>query len=97
MQLGMTVNVFFAPATDGQLVLPPALAGDPQPAVWVVDPATAKRSKPVTVGQFREDMSRSSARAGDVVVTAGVHKLRAGQPVRIADSHGTPTTLQARN
>jgi len=31
------------------------------------------------------------------VVTAGVHKLRAGQAVRIADSRGQPTSLQAQN
>jgi RND family efflux transporter MFP subunit len=102
-QLGMTANVLFAPATDSQLVLLPlsALAGDSaQPAVWVVDPATSQvRSKPVTVGQFREDgvSITGGLVPGDIVVTAGVHKLRAGQPVRIADSHGTPTTLQARN
>jgi len=32
-----------------------------------------------------------------VVVTAGVHKLRAGQAVRVADAHGVLTTQQARN
>jgi len=102
-QLGMTANVVFAPANDSQLVLLPlsALAGDrAQPAVWVVDPVTSQvRSKPVTVGQFREDgVSIIGGLApGDVVVTAGVHKLRAGQAVRIADAHGLPTSQQARN
>ena len=102
-QLGMTANVLFAPATDSQLVLLPlsALSGDrAQPLVWIVDPSTSQvRSKPVTVGQFREDgVSITGGLApGDVVVTAGVHKLRAGQAVRIADSHGTPEALQARN
>jgi len=102
-QLGMTANVAFAPAADSQLVLLPlsALAGDrAQPAVWVVDPATGKvQMKPVTVGQFREDgVSITGGLApGDVVVTAGVHKLRAGQAVRVADAHGAPTTQQARN
>ena len=102
-QLGMTANVVFAPAADAQLVLLPlsALAGDrTQPAVWVVDPATGQvRLKPVTVGQFREDgvSITGGLAAGDVVVTAGVHKLRAGQSVRIADAHGTPLTQQASN
>ena len=89
-QLGMTANVLFTPANDSQLVLLPlsALAGDrAQPTVWVVDPSTSQvRAKPVTVGQLREDgVSITGGLApGDVVVTAGVHKLRAGQTVRIA-------------
>jgi RND family efflux transporter MFP subunit len=101
-QLGMTANVLFANAPDAQLVLLPlsALAGDrAQPAVWVVDPATGQvRSRPVTVGQYREDgvSITSGLAAGDVVVTAGVHKLRAGQTVRIAEA-GAPASLQARN
>jgi multidrug efflux pump subunit AcrA (membrane-fusion protein) len=99
----MTANVLFAPSADTQLVLLPlsALAGDrSQPAVWVVDPATHQvRMKPVTVGQFREDgVSITGGLApGDIVVTAGVHKLRAGQAVRIADSHGAAATQQAQN
>jgi multidrug efflux system membrane fusion protein len=102
-QLGMTANVLFAPSSDSQLVLLPlsALAGDrAQPAVWVVDPATSQvRMKPVTVGQFREDgvSITGGLVAGDLVVTAGVHKLRAGQTVRVADARGEPATRQAKN
>ena len=102
-QLGMTANVLFTPTADSQLVLLPlsALAGDrAQPAVWVVDPSTSQvRMKPVTVGQFREDgvSITGGLAAGDVVVTAGVHKLRAGQAVRIADAGGLPASLQAQN
>ncbi len=102
-QLGMTANVLFNPTSDSELVLLPlsALAGDSaQPAVWVVDPATSQvRMKRVTVGQFREDgvSITSGLAAGDIVVTAGVHKLREGQAVRIADAHGAPATLHAQN
>jgi RND family efflux transporter MFP subunit len=101
-QLGMTANVLFANAADAQAVLLPlsALAGDrAQPAVWVVDPASGQvTSRPVTVGQYREDgvSITDGLSAGDVVVTAGVHKLRAGQTVRIAQVRA-PVSLQARN
>jgi RND family efflux transporter MFP subunit len=87
-QLGMTANVIFNRAGEGSQVLLPlsALAGErSQPAVWIVDPATSQvRLKPVTVGQYREDgVSITGGLAeGDVVVTAGVHKLRAGQAVK---------------
>ena len=89
-QLGMTANVLFNSSVDSQAVLLPlsALAGDrARPAVWIVDAATSQvRLRPVTIGQFREDgVSITSGLApGDVVVTAGVHKLRAGQSVRVA-------------
>ena len=56
-------------------------------AVWVVDPATSKvRLRPVTVGQFREDgvTVTSGLKPGEVVVIAGVHKLRPDQQVRVA-------------
>ena len=89
-QLGMTANVAFAAAGDATTVLLPlsALAGDrAQPVVWVVDPATSQvRPRTVTVGEYREDgvAITQGLNAGDLVVTAGVHKLRAGQAVRLA-------------
>jgi multidrug efflux system membrane fusion protein len=84
----MPPNLIFRRGGDGSLVvLPlPARAGArSQPAVWVVDPATSQvRLKPVTVGQYREDgVSITGGLAeGDLVVTAGVHKLRPGQAVK---------------
>ena len=95
-QLGMTANVLFNPAADASLVLLPlsALAGDrSQPAVWVVDPASRQvKLRPVSIGQFREDgvTVTGGLAAGEIVVTAGVHKLRAGQVVRVAESAATP-------
>ncbi|HEY2629553.1 MAG TPA: efflux RND transporter periplasmic adaptor subunit [Usitatibacter sp.] len=100
-QLGMTANVLFNPAADAGVVLLPlsALAGsDKAPAVWIVDPTTSRvKLRPVAVGQFREDgvTITSGLNAGDVVVTAGVHKLRNDQPVRIADAGTSPS--QASN
>ncbi|APV50586.1 hypothetical protein BWI17_13345 [Betaproteobacteria bacterium GR16-43] len=91
-QIGMTANVIFRPASDAALVLLPltAIAGERDaPAVWVVDPKTnAVQPRRVKVGQFREDGATvtEGLASGEVVVTAGVHKLRAGQVVRISES-----------
>jgi multidrug efflux system membrane fusion protein len=89
-QLGMTANVVFGGGADAALVLLPlsAIAGDAQaPGVWVVDPQTSRvKLRRVTVAQFREDgvAIASGLDDGDVVVTAGVHKLRGDQVVRRA-------------
>jgi RND family efflux transporter MFP subunit len=87
-QLGMTANVIFAATPDAGLVLLPlsALARDgDKAAVWVVDPKSSQvKLRSVTVGQFREDGVTISAglAPGDIVVTAGVHKLRENQVVK---------------
>ena len=104
-QLGMTANVVFNPAADASLVLLPLTAlarGGADAAVWIVDPRTSQvKLRPVAIGQFREDgvtVTRGLA-AGDIVVTAGVHKLRADQVVRLADGPSTsvPAQAQAKN
>jgi membrane fusion protein, multidrug efflux system len=88
--LGMSANVLFPSPEDPALVLLPLPAltrdGD-NAAVWVVDPATSRvRLRHVSVGQFREDgvTITGGLHPGDVVVTAGVHKLRADEVVRVA-------------
>ena len=104
-QLGMTANVAFNPAADAGLVLLPlsALArGGNDAAVWVVDPKTSQvKLRKVAIGQFREDgvTVTSGLAAGDVVVTAGVHRLRADQVVRLAEkpSSSAGAESQARN
>lgn len=101
-QLGMTANVLFNAKADGKLVLLPlsALAGtQSQPGVWIVDPKTSRvQLRNVSVGQYREDgvTITSGLEAGEVVVTAGVHRLRNDQPVRVAASV-VPETREARN
>jgi membrane fusion protein, multidrug efflux system len=90
VQVGMTANVAFkAQASDTMVLLPlSALAGtESDPAVWVVDATTNQvKRRSVKVGQFREDgvTISSGLQAGETVVTAGVHKLRANQVVRVA-------------
>ena len=92
-QLGMTATVLVTSAVDPEMVLLPlsALArqGDGA-AVWVVEPSSKRvRLRAVTIGQYREDGVTvvGGLSAGDVVVTAGVHKLRADQVVRLADAN----------
>jgi RND family efflux transporter MFP subunit len=104
-QLGMTANVLFNPGVDSSLVLLPlsAIAGDrSQPAVWVVDPGSSKvRLRPVSVGQYREDgvTVTSGLNVGDIVVTAGVHKLKSDQVVRVTQSEALApgAAAQAKN
>lgn len=58
-------------------------------SVWVVDPKTSRvAARPVSVGEYREDGATilSGLAAGEVVVSAGVHRLRPDQHVRIAAS-----------
>ena len=101
-QLGMTANVVFNPGADGSLVLLPlsALArGGADAAVWIVDPKTSQvKLRKVAIGQFREDgvTITSGLAGGDIVVTAGVHKLRADQVVRLADPKGASIAPEAQ-
>ena len=102
-QLGMTANVAFADSEQPDLVVLPMSAvtrqGD-RAAVWIVDPATGKvATRAVTIGQFREDGVTITAglAAGDVVVTAGVHKLRPGQSVRLASARPPASAANSSN
>lgn len=91
-QLGMSANVVLDSGEDPTLVLLPltALAREgAEAAVWIVDPATSKvKLRSVVLGQYREDGVTITAglHPGDVVVTAGVHKLRPDQLVRLAQA-----------
>jgi multidrug efflux system membrane fusion protein len=89
VQLGMTANVVLGDAKAGAVVRLPLSALYQQgqaPAVWLVDPKTSQvKLTPVQVGRYTQDAVEitSGLQAGDVVVRAGVHKLTAGQRVRI--------------
>ena len=89
VRLGMTANVMLKQQGEGDAVVLPLTALYQQgsnTALWLVDPATQTvKLTPVKVGVFREDSVTivSGVKADDVVVTAGVHKLTAGQKVRV--------------
>jgi multidrug efflux system membrane fusion protein len=87
MALGMTANLFIERRSDERVAELPITAifqRGTTPAVWVVDSATGTVSlRDVTIGRWRDDTAVVTAGVddGDVVVTAGVHKLDAGQRV----------------
>jgi len=89
-RIGMSATVAFAKPTDANLVVVPLAAllrGADSAAVWVVDRNSSRvKRRQVEVGQYREDGATilSGLAAGEVVVAAGVHKLREDQQVRLA-------------
>ncbi len=86
--LGMTANVRFL-AAQGQASTPLPLTAifqqEGKPAVWVVGQDMKLSLRPVTIERYTEDSARISAglKAGERVVSAGVHKLVAGEVVRL--------------
>jgi multidrug efflux system membrane fusion protein len=101
VQLGMTANVALGERSAEAVIALPLSALtqiDGKPAVWVVDPQTAKVNlRPVQVGAYREDGATVTAglKRGEVVVTAGVHKLIAGEAVRVvSDAAAGPASQQ---
>lgn len=90
VRLGMTANVVVGGSGHGAIVTLPLSALDQlagSARVWIVDQDTRRATpRPVEIGAYREDgvTVRSGVAAGDVVITAGVHKLLAGEVVRLA-------------
>ena len=73
------------------VVLPGAALFDKggKPAVWVFTPATSSVAlRPVVVSRYEADrvIIAEGLNKGDIVVTAGVNRLREGQKVRLAQS-----------
>lgn len=91
MRLGMTANVYLKGLSRAAVVRLPATAlfqDSGKPAVWLVDAASSQvKLVPVEIGEFIEDQVTvvSGLRDGDRVVRAGVHKLFAGEKVRILE------------
>lgn len=89
LPLGLTARVRFLSAAQGQWYLVPAGAvfqqGD-RPAVWRIGADNKLTLVPVTVAEWRDDGAWVTAglNDGDRIVRAGVHKLSAGEAVRLA-------------
>ncbi len=89
IKLGMTASVLVAdPSEAGTVCIPLAAVYQTTqtPAVWVVkDGKIALRM--IRIGEFGTDQVQvlGGLNQGELVVTAGVHKLREGQTVRIGD------------
>jgi len=94
VSLGMTANVYLRGIQRATTMLLPATSlfqDDGVPAVWVVDPATSQVGLVrIEVGEYVEDKVAivSGLKPGDIVVRAGVHKLFAGEKVRVAGDVG---------
>jgi RND family efflux transporter MFP subunit len=89
MLFGASVVGRLKSTTAPVVVLPAAALFDKagKPAVWLVDAAAGSVSlRPVGIARYETDrviISEGLAK-GDIVVTAGVNRLREGQKVRLA-------------
>jgi RND family efflux transporter MFP subunit len=91
MRFGSSVIGRLKTATAPVVVLPGTALFDKggKPAVWVVDPASGSVAlKPVTVARYETDrvVIGDGLAKGQIVVTAGVNRLREGQKVRLAEA-----------
>lgn len=92
MRWGMSANVGFAGGSEGTraILLPmTALAqtddkSGAKPAVWVVGSDQKVQLRAVAIARYGESMVEvtQGLSGGELVVTAGVHKLKAGQSVK---------------
>jgi RND family efflux transporter MFP subunit len=88
VRLGMTANVLLGSTLAEQAIELPLTAlyrKEGGAAVWVVDAATGTvKLVPVRLGEYHENTFTvlDGLKAGDLVVTAGVHKLIPGQKVK---------------
>jgi RND family efflux transporter MFP subunit len=91
MRLGATVTGRMKLAGAPAIEVPPSAVtrSDRQASVWVVDPKTGAVA-PRTIEIRSSDPNRvevaSGLAPGDIVVTAGVQALRAGQQVRLIET-----------
>ena len=92
LRWGMSASVGFAGADGGgRAILLPATAltqtddkSGAKPAVWLVGADGRVQMKAVEIGRYAEShvAVTGGLSGGEIVVTAGVHKLKAGQVVR---------------
>lgn len=93
--LGMTATLSFErPDTTAVAEVPLAaiFQQGTRPAVWVVDKETgAVELRPVVVARWRNDTAAiaSGVTNGELIATAGVHKLEAGQKVKPVPQQAT--------
>ncbi|MCU7957284.1 MAG: efflux RND transporter periplasmic adaptor subunit, partial [gamma proteobacterium symbiont of Bathyaustriella thionipta] len=89
VQLGMTTTVFIIQKKEAKVVKLPLTAlfqDEGQPAVWVYSTDTSQvklQGVAVLEYQYNSVLIQSGLENGQIVVTAGVHKLHSGQQVRL--------------
>jgi RND family efflux transporter MFP subunit len=95
IRIGMSATLIIeqrARRPVAELPLSALFQDEGQPAFWVLDPATNSLVlKPVTIERYSHDsvLIADGVEAGDRVVTAGVHKLHAGQRIRPFEDQGS--------
>ena len=90
LRLGMNVTVTLSNAARPSAIALPATAlfqHDRAPAVWIVNKDLSLALRPVTVERYESDrvLIASGLELGERVATAGVHKLAAGEHVRLLE------------
>ena len=86
--LGMTATLGFErpdPRPVAEVPLSAIFQRGTQPAVWVVDRDTGTvELRPVAIARWRDDTAAilSGVKEGELIATAGVHKLETGQKVK---------------
>ncbi|PWI01338.1 efflux RND transporter periplasmic adaptor subunit [Stenotrophomonas maltophilia] len=99
VELGQSARVYSSAGRHGTLQLPLGAlqrGANGAASVWVVDPANSTlKAAAVTTGAFGSETVPvlSGVNAGDWVVAAGGHLLRAGQPVIAVDRQNRPVLL----
>lgn len=89
--LGMTAQVSFSNQAMGSALLVPGSAifqqGDKH-AVWIVAADSTVNLRPVQISAYRDEgaVISSGLNAGERIVAAGVHKLSAGEKIRISEN-----------
>lgn len=89
--LGMTANVRFGNERNGDQFTVPLTAifqQDGKPALWLVNEDLSVQLRPVEIAAYleRSAVLAGGVRAGERFVVAGVHKLAAGEKVRLAST-----------
>jgi multidrug efflux system membrane fusion protein len=98
-KLGQTARAYFTGATGAQQKMVPLAALYDQagkPAVWVVDAKTHQvHLSAVEVVAYREQgvLLAGGVDSQQWIVTAGVHKLRDGEPIAPVDAQNRPVIL----
>lgn len=91
VQLGMSAFAVFIGANDAETISVPLSAlylknggAEPVTGVWQIGKDGKVSLKPVTVIQYKENAAliKGGVKIGDMIVAAGVHKLREGEVVK---------------
>lgn len=94
LPVGMSAVVRFPQAGAAELVVPLSAIfqqGD-KSAVWVIDASQKLQLRPVTVRRYADNgaVLADGVSRGERIVAAGVHKLVAGETVRLAEPPASP-------